>query len=61
VRRCFARLGSEVRFYTSAVAMDDLEAVRRALGYDGSTSTARPTVPPLRSCICASTRTRCER
>jgi pimeloyl-ACP methyl ester carboxylesterase len=34
VRRCFARLGSEVRFYTSAVAMDDLEAVRRALGYD---------------------------
>jgi pimeloyl-ACP methyl ester carboxylesterase len=34
VRRCFVRLGSEVRFYTTAVAMDDLEAVRRALGYD---------------------------
>jgi pimeloyl-ACP methyl ester carboxylesterase len=34
VRRCFVRLGSEVRFYTTAAAMDDLEAVRRALGYD---------------------------
>jgi pimeloyl-ACP methyl ester carboxylesterase len=34
VRRCFARLGKEVRLYTTAVAMDDLEAVRRALGYD---------------------------
>jgi pimeloyl-ACP methyl ester carboxylesterase len=33
VRRCFVRLGSEVRFYTTAVAMDDLDAVRRALGY----------------------------
>jgi pimeloyl-ACP methyl ester carboxylesterase len=34
VRHCFVRLGSELRFYTTAVAMDDLEAVRRALGYD---------------------------
>ena len=34
VRRCFARLGSNVRFYTTAVAMDDLDAVRRALGYE---------------------------
>ena len=34
VRRCYARLGPEVRLYTTAVAMDDLEAVRRALGYD---------------------------
>lgn len=34
VRRCFARLGPEVRLYTTAVAMDDLEAVRRALRYD---------------------------
>ena len=34
VRRCFARLGPEVRLYTTAVAMDDLEAVRHALGYE---------------------------
>jgi pimeloyl-ACP methyl ester carboxylesterase len=34
VRRCFARLGPEARLYTTAVAMDDLEAVRRALRYD---------------------------
>jgi pimeloyl-ACP methyl ester carboxylesterase len=33
VRRCFAQLDGEPRFYTTAVAMDDLEAVRRALGY----------------------------
>ncbi len=33
VRRCFARLAGDPRFYTTAVAMDDLDAVRRALGY----------------------------
>jgi len=34
VRRCFTRLGRRTRLYTTAVAADDLEAVRRALGYD---------------------------
>jgi pimeloyl-ACP methyl ester carboxylesterase len=33
VRRCFARIGREARQYTTAPAMDDIEAVRRALGY----------------------------
>jgi hypothetical protein len=33
VRRCFARIGAEARFYTTAPAMEDIEAVRRALGY----------------------------
>jgi pimeloyl-ACP methyl ester carboxylesterase len=33
VRRCFARLGPAARLYTSAVASDDLEAVRRAMHY----------------------------
>jgi pimeloyl-ACP methyl ester carboxylesterase len=33
VRRCFARLGTRTRAYTTAVAADDLDAVRRALGY----------------------------
>jgi len=31
---CFARLGDRSRLYTTSVAADDLEAVRRALGYD---------------------------
>ena len=34
VHRCFARLGPEVRLYTTAVAMEDLETVRRELEYD---------------------------
>ena len=33
VRSCFAHVGAEARFYTTAPAMDDIEAVRRALGY----------------------------
>jgi pimeloyl-ACP methyl ester carboxylesterase len=33
VRRCFAALGPKVRFYTTAVAMNDIELVRRALDY----------------------------
>ncbi|MGZ4400778.1 MAG: alpha/beta fold hydrolase [Gaiellaceae bacterium] len=33
VRRCFARVGPEARLYTTAPAMGDIEAVRRALGY----------------------------
>ncbi len=33
VRSCFARLGAEARHYTTVPAMDDVEAVRRALGY----------------------------
>jgi len=33
VRRCFAGLRADPRLYTSSVAADDLEAVRRALGY----------------------------
>ena len=33
VRRCFARIGPAARQYTTAPAMDDIEAVRRALGY----------------------------
>jgi pimeloyl-ACP methyl ester carboxylesterase len=33
LRRCFARLGANPRLYTTSVAADDLEAVRRALGY----------------------------
>jgi pimeloyl-ACP methyl ester carboxylesterase len=32
-RRCFARLGPRAQLATTAVAADDLEAVRRALGY----------------------------
>jgi pimeloyl-ACP methyl ester carboxylesterase len=34
VHRCFDGLGPEVRLYTTAVAMNDLDAVRRALGYE---------------------------
>jgi pimeloyl-ACP methyl ester carboxylesterase len=33
VRRCFARLGGAARLLTSAVAVEDLERVRQALGY----------------------------
>jgi pimeloyl-ACP methyl ester carboxylesterase len=33
VRRCLARLTTNPRLYTTSVAADDLEAVRRALGY----------------------------
>ena len=33
VRGCFARLRRDPRLYTTSVAADDLEAVRRALGY----------------------------
>jgi pimeloyl-ACP methyl ester carboxylesterase len=33
VRRCFAHLDGDPRDYTTAVAADDLEAARRALGY----------------------------
>jgi pimeloyl-ACP methyl ester carboxylesterase len=33
VRRCFAGLDGDPRFYTSALAAHDLEAVRRGLGY----------------------------
>ena len=33
-RECLARLGPRVRFFTSSVAVQDLERVRRALGYD---------------------------
>ncbi len=32
-RACLAKLGPRVRFYTTSVAVGDLEAVRRALGY----------------------------
>ncbi len=34
VRHCFAHLPGDPRFYTTAVAADDLEDVRRALDYD---------------------------
>lgn len=33
LRRCFAHLAANPRLYTTGVAADDLEAVRRALGY----------------------------
>jgi len=33
LRECFARLDVDPRLYTTSVAADDLEAVRRALGY----------------------------
>lgn len=33
LRECFARLDADPRLYTTSVAADDLEAVRRALGY----------------------------
>jgi pimeloyl-ACP methyl ester carboxylesterase len=33
LRECFARLDADPRVYTTSVAADDLEAVRRALGY----------------------------
>jgi pimeloyl-ACP methyl ester carboxylesterase len=33
LRRCFARVGREARFLTTAAAADDLERMRRALGY----------------------------
>jgi pimeloyl-ACP methyl ester carboxylesterase len=33
LRQCFARLAANPRLYTTSVAADDLEAVRRALGY----------------------------
>ncbi|HSC91542.1 MAG TPA: alpha/beta hydrolase [Gaiellaceae bacterium] len=32
--RCAARIGPNLRFYTSAVAVDDVDRVREALGYD---------------------------
>src|SRR6476469_2608498 len=34
LRRCLARLAADPRLYTTSVAADDLEAVRRTLGYD---------------------------
>jgi pimeloyl-ACP methyl ester carboxylesterase len=34
VRRCLEALDGDPRFYTTAVAMDDLDAVRQALGYE---------------------------
>jgi len=33
-RRCAERIGPNLRYYTSVVAVDDFDAVRRALGYD---------------------------
>jgi pimeloyl-ACP methyl ester carboxylesterase len=33
VHRCLVRLGTDPRLYTTSVAADDLETVRRALGY----------------------------
>jgi pimeloyl-ACP methyl ester carboxylesterase len=33
-RRCAAKSGPNLRYYTSYVAVDDFDAVRRALGYD---------------------------
>lgn len=33
-RRCAARIGPNLRYYTTAVAVDDFDAVRVALGYD---------------------------
>jgi pimeloyl-ACP methyl ester carboxylesterase len=33
LRECFAKLDTDPRLYTTSVAADDLEAVRRALGY----------------------------
>jgi pimeloyl-ACP methyl ester carboxylesterase len=33
LRRCFARIGGDPQLYTTSAAADDLEAVRRALGY----------------------------
>jgi pimeloyl-ACP methyl ester carboxylesterase len=33
LRRCFARLGADPRLYTTSVASEDLETVRRTLGY----------------------------
>jgi pimeloyl-ACP methyl ester carboxylesterase len=33
-RRCAARSGPNLRYYTSTVAVDDFDLVRRALGYD---------------------------
>src|SRR6185295_4374338 len=32
-RRCAERIGPNLRYYTSAVAVDDVDRVRRALGY----------------------------
>jgi pimeloyl-ACP methyl ester carboxylesterase len=34
LRRCLAPLDADPRFYTTSVAADDLEVVRRTLGYD---------------------------
>ena len=33
-RRCAARIGPNLRYYTSAVAVDDVDRVRRVLGYE---------------------------
>jgi pimeloyl-ACP methyl ester carboxylesterase len=33
-RRCAQRIGPNLRYYTSAVAVDDFDKVREALGYD---------------------------
>ena len=33
-RKCAERLGPNLRYYTSAVAVDDFDRVRRALGYE---------------------------
>ena len=33
-RRCAERIGPNLRYYTSAVAVDDFDRVRQALGYD---------------------------
>jgi hypothetical protein len=58
VRRCRAALAkrTDLRRYTTARLVDDLDDVRAALGTSASTSTARRTARAPRSSTCAATR-----
>ena len=42
-RRCVQRIGPNLRHYTTSVAVDDFDAVRRALGYGQINLWIRPT------------------
>ena len=61
VRDCLKAFGGDVNQYGTRTAMDDLDAVRAALGYGSSTSSAAPTAPPPRRSTSSSTRPRSAR
>jgi pimeloyl-ACP methyl ester carboxylesterase len=51
LRTCLAGLKADARFYTTAIAMDDIDDVRRYLGYGAINLWGSPTTRGPRSCI----------